>query len=468
MGAKRALIVDDSRSARAFLSRILEKYEIDVDAAESAEQAIEYLGHHRPDVIFMDHQMPGMDGFQAVQVIKNNPRTAMIPIMMYTSQEGELFLGQARALGAVGVLPKQIKPADVSKVLYELHLVPERRTDEQSTFRPILVSTGSHPVGVSSNTANFNSVEIISAHDENPPPPPSPPSTAGKPLTEGAMREMFADLRRALVSSLDSQTDRISADVRHMLHETQPSSGLIADLAVPRRAPQRKPWSWVIAAVAAIFAVALGALLWQAFDQQRELKAELLNLRETAQTSGAPAAPSALELNDDAVVPARSQSTAARVRSATNDSKPIIEVIPYGSEALAGPRLEVTRQLFNRLSAQNHHGVVDIKVFAGRFCLIGNASEGFSLPPDETPYSKCDLVAAPLDDSVSPAERMPIAYANLIGAFRMATRGNVQVQVSSGEPSVTVTPYPQVTDTLTAGEWNRAGSANNRVEIRVR
>ena len=71
----------------------------------------------------MDHLMPGMDGLQAVQAIKNDPRTATIPIMMYTSQEGELYLGQARALGAVGVLPKQIKPTDVSKVLYQLHLI---------------------------------------------------------------------------------------------------------------------------------------------------------------------------------------------------------------------------------------------------------------------------------------------------------------------------------------------------------
>src|SRR5579863_176492 len=139
MGAKRALIVDDSKSARVFLARVLENYDIDVDSAESAEAAIEYLTSNRPDVIFMDHMMPGMDGFQAVQVIKNDPRTATIPIMMYTSQEGELYLGQARALGAVGVLPKQIKPTDVSKVLYELHLVPDRRSGEQSTFVPLNV-----------------------------------------------------------------------------------------------------------------------------------------------------------------------------------------------------------------------------------------------------------------------------------------------------------------------------------------
>src|SRR3954465_4903865 len=135
MSAKRALVVDDSKSARLFLSRILERHEITVDAAETAEQALEYLTRTRPDVIFMDHMMPGMDGFQAVQTIKNNPRTSSIPILMYTSQEGDLYLGQARALGAEGVLPKQIKQADVTRMLYQLRLVTDRRGDEdQTTF----------------------------------------------------------------------------------------------------------------------------------------------------------------------------------------------------------------------------------------------------------------------------------------------------------------------------------------------
>src|SRR3954465_6509506 len=135
MSAKRALVVDDSKSARLFLSRILERHEITVDAAETAEQAIDYLARHRPDVIFMDHMMPGMDGFQAVQTIKNNPRTSSIPILMYTSQEGDLYLGQARALGAEGVLPKQIKQADVTRLLFQLQLVADRRgEDDQTTF----------------------------------------------------------------------------------------------------------------------------------------------------------------------------------------------------------------------------------------------------------------------------------------------------------------------------------------------
>src|SRR5579872_3456046 len=129
MAARRALVVDDSRSARAFLTRILERYELAVDGVDSAEQALNYLAQQRPDVIFMDHLMPGMDGFQALTAIKNNPRTATIPIMMYTSQEGELYLSQARALGAIGVLPKQIKHADLSKALDQLKLVNKARSE---------------------------------------------------------------------------------------------------------------------------------------------------------------------------------------------------------------------------------------------------------------------------------------------------------------------------------------------------
>jgi len=137
MARKRVLIVDDSKSARMILNRMLEKYDIEVDMAEAAEQAIEYLKQNRPDAIFMDHLMPGMDGLQAVRLIKGNPQTAMIPIMMYTSQEGELYVGQARALGAMGVLPKQVRPVDVSKVLYELHLLPERRDMSEPALQPV-------------------------------------------------------------------------------------------------------------------------------------------------------------------------------------------------------------------------------------------------------------------------------------------------------------------------------------------
>ena len=122
---KTALIVDDSRTARVVLQKMLETHDLDVVSAESAEDALEYLGGFRPDIICMDHEMPGMDGLQAVSAIKDNPATATIPIMMYTAQQGELYVGQARALGAIGVLPKDLEPVEVSKVLESLRIIGE-------------------------------------------------------------------------------------------------------------------------------------------------------------------------------------------------------------------------------------------------------------------------------------------------------------------------------------------------------
>ncbi len=60
-----------------------------------------------------------------MQAIKKDPRTAGIPVLMYTSQEGELYLGQARALGAAGVLRKGAGDTEVRALLEEL-MVTER------------------------------------------------------------------------------------------------------------------------------------------------------------------------------------------------------------------------------------------------------------------------------------------------------------------------------------------------------
>ncbi|MBS0393435.1 MAG: response regulator, partial [Proteobacteria bacterium] len=134
MTAKRALIVDDSKSARVVLSRLLEKHDLTVDTTDSAESALVYLREHRPDIIFMDQVMSGMDGLSAVQAIKSDPSTASIPIMMYTSQDGELYAGEARASGAVGVLAKRMAPADIASALQSLQLLPDRRAAEGVAF----------------------------------------------------------------------------------------------------------------------------------------------------------------------------------------------------------------------------------------------------------------------------------------------------------------------------------------------
>jgi len=117
MPVKHALLVDDSKSARLVLRRLLEKNKMDVDLAESAEEALDYLKDHKPDVIFMDHMMPGMDGLEAAKLINDNPDTTTIPVIMCTSKEGEAFTSDAKAHGAMDVICKPPSPDAVSQVL---------------------------------------------------------------------------------------------------------------------------------------------------------------------------------------------------------------------------------------------------------------------------------------------------------------------------------------------------------------
>jgi CheY-like chemotaxis protein len=436
MGAKRALIVDDSKSARLFLARVLEKHDIDVDSADSAEAAIDYLTSNRPDVIFMDHLMPGMDGLQAVQAIKNDPRTATIPIMMYTSQEGEVYLGQARALGALGVLPKQIRPADVSKVLYQLHLVPDRRSPEQSTFTALNPRQGA------------------------PAEPAGPAPT--RPLTDSMLREHFAELRRALVAGVDTQTDRITAEVRALLLESLPPPAEPPTAAPPRPVP----WGWLVACVALAIALASTALWWRSVKLLEGLTVEVKQLQRQPLRAATAFAPVPGQAPAAAGAPQPGSTTAPRT-GMPGDTKPTILPVPYGAEALGGARLEVIRQLLYRLARQKVTGVVEIRTFAGRFCLVGNTLDGYSPAPDEMLFSRCDLVGNPSEDSLSAAQRTPLALANLVGDIRSTTRGALEVQVSVGDPPNLLSPYPLVSSDLTAGEWNRAATANNRVEIRI-
>lgn len=115
-----ALIVDDSKTARYALRQLLDRHQFTVDMVESAEEALEYLRTSSPDLIFMDHMMPGMDGFQAVKAIKSNPGTHDIPIVMYTSTQGGVYFGQARALGAADVIAKPATAEDLAGVLNRL------------------------------------------------------------------------------------------------------------------------------------------------------------------------------------------------------------------------------------------------------------------------------------------------------------------------------------------------------------
>jgi len=125
MNAKIALVVDDSKSARFAMRKFLESFGYQVDTAESAEDAYIYLRKKLPEVMFLDHIMPGTDGFEAIRAIKQNALTAGLPVVLCSSNEGDDFLRQARVCGAIDVLQKPPSPEQIRSVLDNLKRLQE-------------------------------------------------------------------------------------------------------------------------------------------------------------------------------------------------------------------------------------------------------------------------------------------------------------------------------------------------------
>lgn len=121
MAIKNALLVDDSKVARFALSKLLESRDMHVNMAGSAEEALDFLdSNEHPDVIFMDHLMPGMNGVEATKAIKSNPNTASIPIIMCTSQKSSSFTKEAKNFGVYNILTKPTQPEGLGLVLEQL------------------------------------------------------------------------------------------------------------------------------------------------------------------------------------------------------------------------------------------------------------------------------------------------------------------------------------------------------------
>jgi CheY-like chemotaxis protein len=444
MARKSALVVDDSKSARVILSRMLEKYDIEVDMAESAEQAIEYLKNNRPDAIFMDHLMPGMDGLQAVKAIKGNPQTAMIPIMMYTSQEGELYVGQARALGAMGVLPKQVRPVDVSKVLYELHLLPDRRDMAETALLPVEMESG---------------VAIER--------PLQKPAASGVidwgRRVESAVKDQAVDVRRFIVASLDSFATRIINDVRNSM----PIQG--ADPIAPPPPPPKPVWPWVAAILGAAAVAIVFAASWvNSRNDLARAHAEIAGLQSANGELQRARLDLGAAVKDLTAALAAANSTAQSAPAAGGSGAGTVsrvELVPYGEIAFDRSRADVLRDVLAKLETQGFRGVVKITSSAGLFCLSGNATDGYVPAVPTLPINRCDMIGNPLDESLSGQQRQSLAFANLVAGVKQRTSGAITVAMESTGSTHAGTPYPTRTDTLTAGEWNRAATANNRVEF---
>ncbi|RLU00275.1 response regulator [Ketobacter sp.] len=193
MSIKHALVVDDSKSARFSLKKLLQQQDIKTDFAESAGDALNYLSSNTPDIIFMDHLMPGMDGFEATKAIKSNPDTRDIPVIMCTSKEGSDYAQQAIAIGAYAILPKPAPAATLTAILNRLD--PNTAAKEEAKAAEAK-PTQSQSVGVSTRVVENMVRKVL------------------EDKFEAFQKSLSDTIRTTLLEEMKHELDRAKSDLR--------------------------------------------------------------------------------------------------------------------------------------------------------------------------------------------------------------------------------------------------------------
>lgn len=113
--------VDDSPVMLKEISRFLEDESFSVVTIDNPLKAVMSIIRHQPDLILLDLNMEGIDGYELCRIIRNNSKFKNTPIVMVTGSKGFVDKVKARLVGASGYLTKPFTRADLLKMVF-MHL----------------------------------------------------------------------------------------------------------------------------------------------------------------------------------------------------------------------------------------------------------------------------------------------------------------------------------------------------------
>lgn len=108
------LLVEDGEDARLIYSTFLRHQGFRVIEATDGDEGIRLARANGPDLILMDLSLPGVDGWNATQALKQDPATAYVPVVALTAHARRGDRGRAQEVGFDGYLTKPIGPRAVA------------------------------------------------------------------------------------------------------------------------------------------------------------------------------------------------------------------------------------------------------------------------------------------------------------------------------------------------------------------
>ena len=111
------LVADDVPDNRVILATVLEFHGYAVQQAQNGSEAVLLAGRDHPALILMDIEMPVMDGWEAARLLKQDARTAAIPIVAVTATDLRADFNRLSAGGFCGYLQKPVPPRRILEVV---------------------------------------------------------------------------------------------------------------------------------------------------------------------------------------------------------------------------------------------------------------------------------------------------------------------------------------------------------------
>ena len=119
---KTVLVVDDAPLNRKLIRTILAMKKIRVIEAEDAAQAFTLIREQAPDLVLMDLQLPGLNGLEATRMLKSDPETRDIPVVILSAGSIQEDDREMREAGCAGLILKPFSAEDflnrITSLLY--------------------------------------------------------------------------------------------------------------------------------------------------------------------------------------------------------------------------------------------------------------------------------------------------------------------------------------------------------------
>jgi two-component system, cell cycle response regulator DivK len=116
---RKILIVEDNKDSSEILGLFITKIGHHPIKAKNSKEAITIVEAEQPDLIFMDMELPDVDGVKTTAMLKQNPKTSRIPVVALTAWMSTLWQEKAERVGITTYLLKPVSPQTLKQTIEE-------------------------------------------------------------------------------------------------------------------------------------------------------------------------------------------------------------------------------------------------------------------------------------------------------------------------------------------------------------